>query len=886
MPVAVAIALACALSGLAGWTFGLPALTGFGFRDYLMQPLTAPAMLALAGALLATARGAQKAALALLALPVGIAALTLIQDATGLWLGSDAWLFPEAVASQMRKDPGRPGASVAIVLILMAVATRAAPRPGRRWGLTVVGLASAVVVMGATSFVAIPLAIGVPDPMLRYMVISLPTAVATVALALALLAWRGDEGWPALLVAEGVEGRVMRTILLFAFATPFATEALQAWTQREGILPHDAADLLETALNIVAMAALLLWAASRITREHRARRALTRALDSAPIALTDTAGRILHWSAGCEQLYGWTAAAARGRSKYELLQSEAPAGAGALAARMATQAAWEEEIIERRADGSALHILEHARRLEPRHGGEPLFVLSMTDISDRTRAEAALRESEARLKLAVEAARIGIFEWDIASGRFEVASEIERWMEVAPGTIRTIDDWRARVDPGDAATVLRSLVDAGAAGSARSAYRYRLNLPDGEMRMVEGSATLLYDAEGELERIVGVNLDVTERHQWEAALEAREAQLRSVLETVPDAMVIVDQAGTIRTFSAAAEQLFGFAADEVVGEPAALLVPEEVSAEGFIQRFLERGSRKGGAIRMRGLHRDGREIPLEIAVGEAQVGGERLFTGFVRDLTERLAAEARFGELQAELMHVSRLSAMGEMASGLAHELNQPLAAAVNFLGAAELLLARGDADEAKIRELIEMANAQALRAGIIIRRLRAFVSRGEVQEQPEPVADVVTDAVALARASLGQHDVAVRTEIDPAGETMLADRVQIQQVLVNLLRNAVEALSNAPVGSREIVIASHYRGEEGMIEISVSDNGPGLSEEAIGQLYKPFASTKKDGMGVGLSICRRIVEAHGGRFSAENRPEGGAIFSFTLQAFREAPLV
>ncbi|MEA1014177.1 PAS domain S-box protein [Sphingosinicella sp. LY1275] len=883
---AVAVAWACALAGLAGWTFGLPALAGFGFRDYLMQPLTAPALLGLAGAALATARGARKTALALLAVPLGIAALTLFQDATGISLGSDAWLFADAVAPQARKDPGRPGAAVAIVLVLMALAIWLAPRPGRRWGLAVVALASAVVVMGATSLVAIPLAIGVPDPMLRYVVISLPTAVATVALALALLAWRGDEGWPALLVAEGVEGRVMRTILLLVLATPFATEAIQAWTERERILPHDAADLLETALNIVAMAAILLWSAARITREHRARRALTRALDSAPIALTDTEGRILHWSAGCEQLYGWSAGAAHGRRKYDLLRSEAPEGADRLAARMATQAAWEEEIVEHRADGSVLHVLEHARRLEPRHGGEPVFVLSMTDISDRTRAEAALRDSEARLKLAVEAARIGIFEWDIASGRLDVAPEIERWMEIPPGTIRTIDDWRARVDPGDAATVLRSLSDAGQAGSTRSAYRYRLRLPDGQTRMIEGSATLLYDADRQLERIVGVNLDVTERHQWEAALEAREAQLRSVLETVPDAMVIVDEAGAIRTFSAAAEQLFGFSADEVVGEPAALLVPEDVSAEGFIQRFLERGSRKGGAIRMRGRHRDGREMPLEIAVGEAQVGGERLFTGFVRDLTERLAAEARFGELQAELMHVSRLSAMGEMAAGLAHELNQPLAAAVNFLGAAELLLARGDADGAKIRELIEMANAQALRAGIIIRRLRAFVSRGEVQEQPEPVEEVVTDAVALARASLGQHEVAVRTVIDPSGETMLADRVQIQQVLVNLLRNAVEALSHQPVGDREIVIASDYRHDEGMIEISVSDNGPGLSDEAIGQLYKPFASTKKDGMGVGLSICRRIVEAHGGRFSAENRPEGGAVFCFTLQAFREAQFV
>jgi two-component system sensor kinase FixL len=266
------------------------------------------------------------------------------------------------------------------------------------------------------------------------------------------------------------------------------------------------------------------------------------------------------------------------------------------------------------------------------------------------------------------------------------------------------------------------------------------------------------------------------------------------------------------------------------------------------------------------------------------IGGERLLTIFMRDVSERVTTELRMAELNSELLHAARLSAMGEMAEGLAHELNQPLTASVNFLGAVEMLMSREGADPSQMRDLVVMARDQALRAGDIIRRLRAFVSKGEVEVRAEPVDEVIRDAVALVIASSFQPDIIVEYDLRSEQRLMLIDRVQVQQVLVNLLRNAVEALRQTESGTGEILIATHCLDEEA-IEISIADTGPGVPDNFL-KAHKSFTSTKEDGMGVGLSICRRIVEAHGGRLSAENTPAGGAIFRFTLQTIQAKELM
>jgi two-component system sensor kinase FixL len=263
-------------------------------------------------------------------------------------------------------------------------------------------------------------------------------------------------------------------------------------------------------------------------------------------------------------------------------------------------------------------------------------------------------------------------------------------------------------------------------------------------------------------------------------------------------------------------------------------------------------------------------------------GDQRFFTGFVRDLTERQAAERRLQDLQGELVHVSRLSALGEMASALAHELNQPLTAATNFMKGCLILARREPIDRERLQDMISQGADQALRAGQIIRRLRDFVAKGEADRRLEHLPMVLEEAGALAMVGAKERSVRLRFEIDPQVDLVLADKVQIQQVALNLIRNAVEAMEGCP--RRELVVGARALGHD-MVEVWVSDTGHGISPEVAEQLFQPFMTTKAAGMGIGLSISRTIIEAHGGRIWVEPNPEGGAIFRFTLRSVREEEL-
>jgi two-component system sensor kinase FixL len=365
---------------------------------------------------------------------------------------------------------------------------------------------------------------------------------------------------------------------------------------------------------------------------------------------------------------------------------------------------------------------------------------------------------------------------------------------------------------------------------------------------------------------------------------AREAHLQSILDTVPEAMIVIDERGTMQSFSSAAERLFGHRAADAIGQNVKVLMPSPYREghDGYLQRYKNTGERRiiGIGRVVVGQRKDGSTFPMELAVGEMKSGQQRFFTGFIRDLTERQQTEARLQELQSELVHISRLTAMGEMASTLAHELNQPLSAINNYLKGTRRLL-EGETGERPemMRDALEKAADQAIRAGQIIRRLRDFVSRGESERRVENITKLVEEASALALVGVKDRGIRVTFQFDPSIERVLADRVQIQQVLLNLIRNAMDAMEATQ--ARDLAISVTPVGDN-LVRVSVSDTGSGIGPEVAEQLFQPFVTTKRHGMGVGLSISRTIIEAHGGRIWVEPNPAGGTVFHFTLTSVNQ----
>jgi len=360
------------------------------------------------------------------------------------------------------------------------------------------------------------------------------------------------------------------------------------------------------------------------------------------------------------------------------------------------------------------------------------------------------------------------------------------------------------------------------------------------------------------------------------------ALLRSILETVPDAMVVIDDHGHILLFSTAAERLFGYTAAEVEGQNVSMLMPTPYrdAHDSYLARYMATGERRiiGIGRIVVGLRKGGGTFPMELQVGEVKHPGHRLFTGFVRDLTERQRTDQRLQDLQAELLHASRLRSMGQMAASLAHELNQPLTATANYVKAAQHLAEAPQPDLARIHQALGLAAQQTLRSGEIIRRLRSFVARGEVERRPEPLGKLIEEASALALVGAKENGVRVDLGLGTTVHMVDVDRVQIQQVLLNLMRNGLEAME----ASERRELSVRVEAADAMVQISVADTGPGVAPEVAAQLFQPFVTTKADGMGIGLSVCRTIIEGHGGRLWMEANPDGGSLFHFTVPVVAE----
>lgn len=365
------------------------------------------------------------------------------------------------------------------------------------------------------------------------------------------------------------------------------------------------------------------------------------------------------------------------------------------------------------------------------------------------------------------------------------------------------------------------------------------------------------------------------------------AELMALVDAAVDAIVVIDARGVIQLFSRAAERLFGYKQDDVLGENVSCLMPEPYRDEhdAYIGAYLDTRKPKiiGIGRRVEARRKNGEVFPVDLSVGEIRDSHPPRFVGIIRDLSEivrieqeRIEAEAEAEHLRDRITHVSRLSLMGEMATGIAHEVNQPLTAIATYARACRRLLSSTDEqDRAEVSSALDQIADQALRAGEVIRRLRAFVRHDNRQRRVYDVNVLVTEVLRLADIDVRTHNVPLQVELADERLSTMADGVQVQQVVLNLVHNGIEATAQA--SRNDPVTVRTRRHARGRIAIEVVDRGVGVAPEVEKNLFKPFFTTKPSGMGVGLSICRSIVVSHGGELWFQRNPDRGTTFAFTL---------
>ena len=355
--------------------------------------------------------------------------------------------------------------------------------------------------------------------------------------------------------------------------------------------------------------------------------------------------------------------------------------------------------------------------------------------------------------------------------------------------------------------------------------------------------------------------------------------LRSIIDAVPDAVVTIDRTGHIESFSPAAERMFGYTSDEVIGENVAVLTasPHREQHDEYLARYHATGEPHiiGIGRVTTARRRDGSTFPIELSVSETDYAGRRIYAGFIRDLSEVKDGHRRLQDLHVEGAHVGRLAQLSGLASAIAHELNQPLSAATNYAEVAKYCLDPETQDTAQARDALRHCAEETERAGRIVQQLRQFFARGETTKTRVKLGQLIGEAVAIAMADGKSRERSIWFESEPDQTEILADRVQIQQVLMNLVRDALEAMEQGH--GRMVRIYTERLGDQ-WVQVTVEDSGSGIPPEIAEHLFHPLRTTKPDGMGLGLSICQQIILGHGGRIWSGPSTLGGAAFHFTLR--------
>ncbi len=357
-------------------------------------------------------------------------------------------------------------------------------------------------------------------------------------------------------------------------------------------------------------------------------------------------------------------------------------------------------------------------------------------------------------------------------------------------------------------------------------------------------------------------------------------ELQALLDAAVDAIIVIDERGAITTFNAAAERLFGYTTAEVLGKPVDLLMPEPYHSEhkGYVDRYLATGEPRiiGIGREVLGRRANGDTFPISLSVGEARGADGRRFVGIIRDLSAQKAAEVRARSIEGRLAHVGRFDLMGEMAAGIAHEINQPLSAIATYAQAARRILEREQPGMTTLIDVCRKVDEQALRAGRVIENLRKFIKKQDIRTELLDVNSVVRNIMNLVNADAHAEGIPVTTRYGSGLAAVRGNEIQLQQVLLNLTRNAVDAMRGSLDKKLGIEIETQ-KGDDGGVRITVADHGHGVSSHLGEAIFHPFVTTKREGLGVGLAISRTIVQSCGGTLTYRDNPAGGAVFAVDL---------